>query len=222
MVTKLFAATAILACTALSACGGGGGKSSTAASTPATSSTTSTTASTTTDTTTSTATTTTAATPAGSTPPGTNLKLGETAHVTLKPLSSGFDSKLRYKIDATVLSIEKGKKADFNNINLDAKQKASAAYYVRVKLANSSTKPIPVKDDPDVRFDGVDDRGQDQNNVIFIGGFDACDDKTAPKPFSKGKSYESCLVYLIPGGGSIKEVHWSGADEYYSKPVVWK
>jgi hypothetical protein len=216
---KLAWCTAMLASGALSACGGGN-DSSQPASAPASTQTTATTTDTTATTTTE-ATATEPAAASGVTKPGTTLKQGDTAHVVLTPLGQGLDSKNRFNVDATVVSISKGKKADFNNINLDAKQKASAAYYVKVKVTNTGRK-LPAKEDPDVRFDGIDDRGQEQNNIIFIGGFDACEDADPPKSFSKGASYESCLVYLIPGGGSITEVQWKGADEYYSKPVVWK
>ncbi len=152
------------------------------------------------------------------TPPGTTLKPGQTAHVKFKSLVG----KGTHKLDVTVLGIEKGASGDFKNVKLDAAQKASTPYYVTVRIKSASGE-VPVKeDDPDVRFDGVDDRGQSHNNVIFLGGFERCDDATAPTPFTKGKSYESCGVYLIPGGGSIREVNWEGADEYYSKPIVWK
>jgi hypothetical protein len=206
----------VTAALGLGACGSGG--SSNSASTPAT-----TTSATTTATTTTAATTTTgAAVPAGSTPPGTVLAQGQTAHVTMKPLADGFDSKKRYTLDATVVKIEQAPKSDFKDVNLDAKQKAATPYYVRVRVANTG-KPFPSKqDDPDVRFDGIDDRGQKQGSVILIGTFKPCDDKSAPDPFPKGKSYDSCLVYLIPGGGSISQVQWGGSDEYFSKPVVWK
>ena len=73
-----------------------------------------------------------------------------------------------------------------------------------------------------VRFDGVDDRGQEQSNVIIIGDFKPCEDTEAPQPFDTGESYESCLIYLIPGGGTLDAVQWTGADEYISEPVVWK
>ncbi|MDP9294218.1 MAG: hypothetical protein M3O90_07340 [Actinomycetota bacterium] len=153
--------------------------------------------------------------------PGAKLSVGETAHVKVKPLNPS-NGKKTYKIDAVVLKIEKGTLDDFKNVKLDAKDKKSTPYYVTVRLTSPGGE-IPVKDDdPDIRFDGIDDRGQEQGNVTFFGTFDRCDDKEAPAPFVKGKSYESCLTYLVPGGGSIDEVRWSGSDAYLSKPVSWK
>jgi len=51
----------------------------------------------------------------------------------------------------------------------------------------------------------IDDRGQEQGSVTFIGTFERCDDTQVPRPFKRGSSYDSCLTYLIPGGGSIDE-----------------
>ena len=156
----------------------------------------------------------------GPTQPGTKLKLGETAHVKFKPLNAPINSKKTYQLDVTVLKIEKGTIGDFENIDLDAAQKKSTPYYVSVRVSNPGAE-VPVKDDPDVRFDGIDDRGQEQGSLTFIGTFERCDDTNAPTPFTNGKSYESCLVYLIPGGGSIQQVNWSGSDEYVLKPITW-
>jgi hypothetical protein len=53
---------------------------------------------------------------------------------------------------------------DFKNVDLDAKDKQSTPYYVTVRIA-AADKEVPVKDDPDIRFDGIDDRGQEQGSV---------------------------------------------------------
>jgi hypothetical protein len=159
----------------------------------------------------------------GRTAPGTTLKVGETAHVTYKPLSAT-DEKNLFQVDATALKIEKGSIDDFENISLDADQKASTPYYVTVKIENTGAE-IPLGDqegDPDLKFGAVDDRGQEQPSITFIGDFERCEDTDAPKPFAKGKSYESCLAFLVGGDGSITEVRWKGSDKYILDPVVWK
>ena len=159
----------------------------------------------------------------GRTAPGTKLKLGETAHVTYKPLTATDDKNL-FQVDATALKIEKGSIDDFKNISLDEDQKASTPYYVTVKIENTGEE-IPLGDqegDPDLKFGAVDDRGQDQPSITFIGDFERCEDTDAPKPFTQGKSYESCLAYLVGGDGSITEVRWKGSDKYILDPVAWK
>jgi hypothetical protein len=157
------------------------------------------------------------------TAPGTELKLGETAHVTYKPLTATDDKNL-FKVDATAEKIEKGSIDDFKNIDLDDQQKASTPYYVTVKIENTG-REIPLgtnQGDPDLKFGALDDRGQEQGSITFIGSFDRCEDTDAPKPFAKGKSYESCLTYLVGGDGSITSVTWKGSDKYILKPVTWK
>src|SRR5215210_323709 len=146
----------------------------------------------------------------GRTEPGAPLKLGETAHVTYKPLTAT-DEKNLFKVDATAVKIEKGSIDDFKNISLDAEQKASTPYYVTVKIENTG-KEIPLGDadgDPDLKFAAVDDRGQEQGSITFLGDFERCEDTDAPKPFTQGKSYESCLAFLLGGDGSITEVRWA-------------
>jgi len=159
----------------------------------------------------------------GPTKPGATLKLGEAAHVTYKPLTATDDKNL-FKVDATAVKIEKGSIDDFKNISLDEDQKASTPYYVTVKIENTGEE-IPLGDmegDPDLKFGAVDDRGQEQPSITFIGDFERCVDTDAPKPFTRGKSYESCLAYLVGGDGSITKVQWKGSDKYILKPVEWK
>ncbi len=158
----------------------------------------------------------------GLTKPGTELAVGETAHVEFKPFSSSGGKTKSHPIDATVVKLEKGSIDDFENIDLDAKQKSSTPYYVTVRL-EATDEAIPTKEnDPDLQFDAIDDRMQEQGSVTFFGDFDRCVDKDAPKTLEPGDSYESCLTYLVPGGGSIEAVQWTGSDKYLSDGVVWK
>ena len=68
----------------------------------------------------------------------------------------------------------------------------------------------------------MDDRGEAPPSITFIGDFARCEDTDAPKPFTQGKSYESCLAYLIGGDESITEVRWKGSDKYRLDPVAWE
>lgn len=155
------------------------------------------------------------------TKPGTQLSFGDTAHVDYQPLSAA-DDKTTFPIDVTVLELEKGSLDDFKNIDLDEKQKSSTPYYVKVKISNPGDD-IKLDGDPELGVEGIDDRGQEQGDITFFGDFERCDDVEAPNPFKQGEEYETCLTYLVPGGGSIEEVHWTGGkDEYLFKPVVWK
>lgn len=159
----------------------------------------------------------------GTTKPGTTLKVGSPAKVQLQPLSTSVtEDKRRFQLEATVDEIKKASASDFKNVNLDEKQKKATPYFVNVTIANKSDKTVPVKDDdPDVRLSAIDDREQQQSSVIFIGDFEACNNEDPPAPFATGKSYKTCLVFMIPGGGTLSGVAWKSGIEYVDKPVTW-
>ena len=73
--------------------------------------------------------------------------------------------------------------------------------------------------DPASYIDGVDDRGQEQNNIIFFGTFDRCNSDDA-KSLKPGESYSSCLAYLIAGGGSIVGMRWVDFDQKTGKSNI--
>ncbi|HEY7430960.1 MAG TPA: hypothetical protein VH641_09520 [Streptosporangiaceae bacterium] len=165
------------------------------------------------------------------TPPGTRLGFGRPATVAWVPPLSGSATGAHkgIKLQVTVESIQRGSIADFKNVELNASERKSTPYYVTVRIKALASTPLPGSDnDPAITFDAIDDRGQQQQSVTFFGTFQRCDDPAAPKPFVSGKSYQSCLTYLMPGGGSIQQVEWkdgpSKADEvtpYFEKPIVW-
>jgi hypothetical protein len=166
----------------------------------------------------------------GLTPPGTHLGFGTAATVGWVPptLDTGTGAHKGLKLQVTVESIQKGKIADFTNIDLNAAEKKATPYYVQVRLTALGNVAPPKDNDPALTFTAIDDRGQQQDNVTILGTFQRCDDPSPPTSFANGKSYQSCLTYLIPGGGSIKSVEWKDgpapADDvsaYYDRPVVW-
>jgi hypothetical protein len=145
------------------------------------------------------------------TPLGTKLKVGETAVIDYEDASTHGKSIIEF----TPKKIEKGSLEDFANIDLDADQKKSTPYYAEITVKNVGKGDLS-GGDPATYVNGVDDRGQDQNELIFIGGFDRCNHET-PKKLKPGDSYDSCLVYLIPGGGAITGFHWIQFDEKSGK-----
>jgi hypothetical protein len=166
----------------------------------------------------------------GLTPPGTHLGFGTAATVGWVPPTedTGTGAHKGLKLQVTVESIQKGTIADFRNIELDANERKSTPYYVQVRLTALGSVAPPKNNDPALTFTAIDDRGQAQDNVTILGTFQRCDDPSPPTSFANGKSYQSCLTYLIPGGGSIKSIEWKDgpapADDvsaYYDRPVVW-
>jgi hypothetical protein len=164
------------------------------------------------------------------TPPGAHLAFGGPATVGWVPPSqdTGTGAHRGIKLRVTVVSIQKGTMADFRNVQLNGTERKSTPYYVQLRVtALSSTRP-PKDSDPAITFTAIDDRGQQQQSITFLGTFSRCDDPMPPKQFVSGKTYESCLAYLIPGGGSIQKVQWdngpAAANEvtpYFERPIVW-
>jgi hypothetical protein len=164
------------------------------------------------------------------TPPGTHLALGGPATVGWVPPSQdlGTGAHKGIKLQVTVVSIQKGTMADFRNVELSGTQRNSTPYYVTLRVTALSNASVPKDSDPAITFTAIDDRGQQQQSITFLGTFSRCDDPTPPKQFVSGKTYQSCLAYLIPGGGSIQKVQWDNGPAaanqvtpYFDRPIVW-
>jgi len=164
------------------------------------------------------------------TPPGTHLALGGPATVGWVPPSQdlGTGAHKGIKLQVTVVSIQKGTMADFRNVELSGTQRNSTPYYVQLRVTALSNASVPKDSDPAITFTAIDDRGQEQQSITFLGTFSRCDDPTPPKQFVSGKTYQSCLAYVIPGGGSIQKVQWdngpaaaNAVTPYFDRPIVW-
>ena len=124
-------------------------------------------------------------------------------------------------VRVTPHAIKAGTLGDFKNIKLDADQKTSSPFYVQVDVENVGKEDLS-GGSPGAYLNGVDDRGQDQNEVIFFGDFPKCESKI-PKSFKPDAKYSTCLTYLIPKGGSLKGMRWIAFDEKTGKSNIdWK
>ena len=216
--TSIGAALAAAAlATGVAACGGSSSSSASGgnAAAPATSSATTTTAST--SAAASTTSTTSTSSSGGVAAPGTKLAVGQTAKVPFTPAGSTDKSKAS-NLQVTVQSFDKGSLSDFNGIQLDANEKASTPVYVKVHVTNLGPAAIDV-DSSAAAIEGVDNTGNNQSSVTFIGTFPKCPDAASTKPLATGKSYDDCLTFLVPGG--ITKVSYNGTSDYIDSPVTW-
>jgi len=163
-------------------------------------------------------------------PLGTRLAFGGEATVGWVPpaQATGNGAHEGIKLRITVVSIQKGTMADFRNVELNANERNATPYYVQLRVTALSSTPPPKDSDPAITFTAIDDRGQEQQSITFLGTFPRCDDPMPPKQFVSGKTYQSCLAYLIPGGGSIQRVQWDSGPAvanqvtpYFERPIVW-
>jgi hypothetical protein len=163
------------------------------------------------------------------TAPGAHLGFGQAATVAWVPPSADATSAQKgFKLQVTVESIEKGTIADFRNVELSASERHTTPYYVTLRIKALGSVGPHGSDDPAITFDAIDDRGQQQQSITFLGTFTRCNETSVPKRFVAGKTYQSCLAYLMPGGGSIRQVQWGDgphtADQvtpYFDHPIVW-
>jgi hypothetical protein len=130
-----------------------------------------------------------------------------------------------YHLQVSVLGIQKGSQADMNGIELEKAQQGQTPYYVKLQIRNLGVGNASAEDGvPAVGFQATDDRGQPGQELSVIGNFRPCESGTQPKQFTSGVTYNTCVIYMVGGGGSIVQEAWTGAggDVYTEKPIVWK
>jgi hypothetical protein len=214
--TSIRAALAAVAlATAVAACGGSSSSSASAGNAAA--SATSSSGTTAASATSTSASTSSSSSSGGIVSPGTKLSIGQSAKVKYNPAGSSDKSKAS-TLQVTVQSFDKGSLSDFNGIQLDANEKASTPVYVKVHVTNLGPASVDV-DGTAAAIEGVDNTGNNQSSVTFIGDFPKCPDAASTKPMGTGKSYDDCLTFLVPGG--ISKVSYNGTNDYIDSPVTW-
>jgi hypothetical protein len=165
------------------------------------------------------------------TPPGTALALGEEATVVWVPLAeeAETDTPKGIELNVSVEAVEKKAIDDLSDLGLGPDEEEDTPYFVKLRMEALGNADTPKDEGPNIAFNAVDDRGQDQQPLGIIGNFPDCETGEPPQPFTDGASYESCGIYLIHSGGSIEEIQWTDGpaeeDEltpYFEDPVVWK
>jgi hypothetical protein len=159
---------------------------------------------------------------AGTTAAGTQLSVGSAATVDYHP---GIEAKNpTYHLQVSVLAIQKGSQSDMNGIELEKAQQGETPYYVKLQVRNLGAGNASAEDGvPAAAFQATDDRGQQGEELTVLGKFRPCESGTQPKQFTKGVTFNTCIIYMVGGGGSIVSEQWNGSGDAYSeKPIVWK
>jgi hypothetical protein len=213
-------ALAIAIALTLAAAGCGGSSSSKTSSTPSAPAVTSSSAA---DTTQAPSTTSPAASGARSTTAaGTKLALGSPTIVNYQPGGSPMPT---YRLQLTVLAIKQGSPAELDGVELEKAEQGQTPYYVTLRIQNIGAGNAAAEENqPAAAFQAIDDRGQKGQELAVLGNFRPCPDVTQPKQFTHGVTYQTCVIYLVGGGGSIVQEEWTGngADAYSENPIVWK
>lgn len=205
---------------ALAACGCGSSSSTTSSTgnAPATTS-----SATSTPTQTASTSASTSAKPAGgTTAAGAKLAPGTPAIVNYQP---GGSPKPTYRLQLTVLSIKKGAQSDLNGVELEKSEQGKTPYYVSLRIQNIGSGDAGAEENqPAAAFQAIDDRGQQGQELTVLGSFRPCPNVTQPTHFTHGVTYQTCVIYMVGGSGSIVQEEWTGngADAYSENPIVWK
>lgn len=148
----------------------------------------------------------------GLTAPGSELRLGKTATVRFAA-----NPEHTSVIDLEVVSVKKGKLADFRGFELSGSIKRSTFYYVKATVENVGKGDLSGR--RLVLYGAVSDSLVVQP-VEFASTFKPCDYRPLPKPFKKSEQAKLCMVMLAPKKGKLTEVQWRPSDN--AEPISWK
>jgi hypothetical protein len=156
----------------------------------------------------------------GTTPPGQTLALGATATVPYQPVGAPQGVIARYKLRVLVTAMERGAVSDFKGGTFTKAQQGSIPVYVRFKITNIGDGDAGSGGNPAVEIEGLDSDGATVQALVLYGAFPRCEYRQPPKPFDYGRSFESCLVFLAPGG--VTRAIYTGTEAYVRSPVSWQ
>lgn len=140
------------------------------------------------------------------TPPGTHLKLGETARVSWHP-----DQKRIGVIAVTVEGLFKMPIGAFSAWRLDRDTRRSTPYFVHATVrnlgkSNLSGVPVPLY--------LLDERETLLQASTFRAKFTPCPSRTLPPKFKTGDKAEVCLVYFAPQHGKLVAISFRPSEDF--------
>ncbi len=147
----------------------------------------------------------------GTTAPGTQLQLRDTATVQFKA-----NAKHDSLIALTVTSIKQGKIKDLKAFDLSKADRKSQVYYVKATVKNVGDGDLSGQ--PLTLYGAVSDTTV-VPPVEFGSTYERCDYDPLPEKFKKPKKAKVCMVMLAPNHGMISEVQWRAADN--ADPISW-
>lgn len=148
------------------------------------------------------------------TPPGTQLKVGETATI-----PQGKDD---VPVTMTVSSITKGSYADLSQLKNADKYAGYTPYYVNYTMTGTdASKKLGYHMLEYVR--PVLPDGRTAGSLVVIGKFDKCDGDSMPKDFGPGQTSTDCDIAMLPDGQELGGVEFEPYDGPYedSGKVMW-
>ncbi|HSK33981.1 MAG TPA: hypothetical protein VK903_10890 [Propionicimonas sp.] len=143
---------------------------------------------------------------------GTELKFREPAVVAYEPNTTR-NSVLSLAVD----SVQAGRIADFADYQMDARTRKSRPYYVRYTVKNVGTGDLSRAAVPLL---AVDNRNTLIQPSTFNNTFAKCPSLPLPAAFTGGKSFQGCLVYLVPDAGTLVQMSYRPLQAF--EPITWQ
>jgi hypothetical protein len=145
------------------------------------------------------------------TEPGTELGFGESATLVWKP-ARDVDGELELSVD----QVAEQRRSVFDGWTRDATTARARPYFATVTVANTGESDLGGHDVPLYLRDTAGTLGAPWT---LGGDFTACQSGPLPEPFEPGDETEMCLVYLVPGGGRVRDLVFEPTEGY--DPISW-
>ncbi len=144
---------------------------------------------------------------------GTALKFGEQAFVAYQP-----NTQRSSVLSMTVNSVQTGKISDFAAYQLDDRTKKSRPYYVKVTVKNVGTGDLGGAAVPLLAVNNTN--ALVQPSTFTNTSLAECPSTPLPASFVAGKSYQGCLVYLMPEAGTLVTMSYRPLQSF--EPITWQ
>lgn len=132
--------------------------------------------------------------PQGTTEPGSELDLGDTATVAWRP-ASDLDGVLELSVD----TVRAADTADFDGLVAPGAVEGARPYYVDVTVANAGDTDLGGLDVPLYLHDTSDSLGPPW---AFTEPFRPCRSRPLPASFAPGDTHRTCLVFFARAGST--------------------
>lgn len=142
---------------------------------------------------------------------GADLGFGDSASVIFE-----LSQKRGGVLELTVKGAAEGSTKDFSGFILDDYTRAATPYYVDVSVRNVGEGDVGGAAVP---LWGVDGRNTLLPPASFTTPFRRCPSEPLPAKFGAGRSFETCLVFLSPDGGTLDAVSFRPNQEF--DPIEW-
>ncbi len=162
--------------------------------------------------------------PGDLTPPGTELKVGDTATVLWNHYEHG-----AITLDVTVDTVRTGSLDELREAGVSDDTMAQidgyTPYYIDFTIvkADLSQGEIVYSSANEVR--AVNSKGADLVSLTLFGRYEPCNSGSFAAGVDEGEPQTSCVIYLVPGGQEFGAATWSAYDTPYARydgePVLW-